>query len=360
MAIGQLECFRQTMAHCPHEAVLTTMSFTPDLHSRLRAHLGLPADGNVIAHYGLFQPHGVAPRCTDPIPASEFMGYYTDIDVPEGLQPDGWGVLRKPGDYYHFTKIISPLRNATSLSDIEAFPFLDYSRFDDGGLAERVDQIHAAGRVAAGSIGHIFETAWQIRGLEPFLMDMIVAPENCDFIFDRIYELQKARACALARAGVDYLHTGDDVATQNAMMFGADKWRQFLKPRWGDIYASVRRIKPDIHIWYHSDGNIRDIVPELIEIGVDILNPVQPECLDPFEIKREFGDQIVLWGCVGTQSTMPFGTPGDVRDTVRRYIDVLGADGALVLAPTHVLEPEVPIANIEALVETVKEYGELA
>ena len=162
-------------------------------------------------------------------------------------------------------------------------------------------------------------------------------------------------AVAYARAGVDLIRCGDDVANQKAMMFAPDLWRKMMLSRWKRVWHEIKRIHPDCRIWYHSDGNIEPIIPELIEIGVTILNPVQPECLDPVMLKRKYGKDLVFDGTIGTQTTMPFGTVSDVKNTVRERIDSLGYDGALILSPTHVLEPEVPIENIEAFIETVRE-----
>jgi uroporphyrinogen decarboxylase len=136
-----------------------------------------------------------------------------------------------------------------------------------------------------------------------------------------------------------------------SLMFSPPNWRRLMKSRWEKVYAAARKIKPDIEIWYHSDGNIELIVPELVEIGVTILNPVQPECMDPVKVKKLWGTHVVLDGTIGTQSTMPWGTPDEVTKVVRERIRTLGKDGALILAPTHVLEPEVPLANIYAFVE---------
>ena len=124
--------------------------------------------------------------------------------------------------------------------------------------------------------------------------------------------------------------------------------------RWEQVFSAARAIKPDIHIHYHSDGNITAIISELKEAGVTILNPVQPECLDPAEVRRNYPD-LNLHGTVGTQSTMPWGTPEEVRRVVKERIVTCGANGRLILGPTHVLEPEVPIENIEAYVEAARE-----
>ena len=103
-----------------------------------------------------------------------------------------------------------------------------------------------------------------------------------------------------------------------------------------------------------------DIIPELIEIGVDVLNPVQPECVDPVALKEQYGDRLSFWGTIGTQTTMPVGTPEEVRENVRHMIETVGKGGGLLVAPTHLLEPEVPWENIEALIQAVKDYGTFA
>jgi len=191
-------------------------------------------------------------------------------------------------------------------------------------------------------------------GYEEFLMDMISYPEMCEYILDRICERNIKKAEAAARAGVDLLYTGDDVANQRTLMFSKDLWIKFFKTRWAKVYEAARSTKNDIQIWYHSDGNIMEIIPDLIEIGVTILNPVQPECMDPITIKKLYGDKIVIDGTIGTQTTMPFGSVDDVRSAIRTMKRELGYDGALILAPTHVLEPEVPIENILAFMEECK------
>jgi hypothetical protein len=123
---------------------------------------------------------------------------------------------------------------------------------------------------------------------------------------------------------------------------------------------ALRAVNPDVLAFYHSDGVIYDIIPELIEIGVDVLNPIQPECVDPVLLKQQYGDKLSFWGTIGTQTTMPFGTPEEVRETVRHMIETVGKGGGLVIAPTHLLEPEVPWENIEALVKAVRDFGTFA
>jgi uroporphyrinogen decarboxylase len=255
---------------------------------------------------------------------------------------------------YHFTHRVSPLRHASSLPQIEAFSFPAVSDYNMDHFAGVVEEAHADGKFVSCWVGHMYEEAWQARGYEEFLMDMLTAPEHCEYILDRYCERNTAIARAAAAAGVDLMRTGDDVANQNALMFSIDRWRHFMKSRWSKVYAAAREIKPDIQIWYHSDGNVSDIVPELIEIGVTVLNPVQPECMDVLDLKKRYGGSLVFDGTVGTQTTMPFGTPDDVRSVIRERKRTIGADGALIISPTHVLEPEVTPENVEAFLDEAR------
>jgi len=176
---------------------------------------------------------------------------------------------------------------------------------------------------------------------------------NAEFA-DRLLDIIEAKVISHVRrsasAGGDLLLLGDDIATQRGMMMSPAVWRRFLKPRLARVIATARAIKPDIHALYHSDGDCFAVLDELVEVGVDVLNPVQPECVDPAAIRRRFGRRLAFWGTIGTQTTMPFATPAEVARTVRRNLETLGRTGGLVISPTHTLEPEVPWENIEAFV----------
>lgn len=116
-------------------------------------------------------------------------------------------------------------------------------------------------------------------------------------------------------------------------------------------------MKPDLLVEYHTDGFVEPFIPELIEIGIDVLNPVQPECMDPVEIKRKYGNQMAFSGTIGTQTTLPFDTPDNIREVVKERIQTVGTGGGLVLAPSHMVEPDVPWKNIIAFFEAADEYG---
>jgi uroporphyrinogen decarboxylase len=155
---------------------------------------------------------------------------------------------------------------------------------------------------------------------------------------------------------VDILRLGDDVTCQNGWIFGRDNYRKYFKERHKNIVDAAKKIKPDILVFLHSDGKVYELVPELIDVGIDILNPVQPECNDLNKIVDDFGQKISFWGGIGTQTTMPFGSPEEVEKKTIETAGILGKYGNLLLAPTHILEPEVPWENVTTFVKTAKNY----
>jgi len=283
---------------------------------------------------------------------------YLPPDLPPGTTSDEWGLTEKPGSFFHFTEYVYPMANLRDASELDDWPFPDFTpAYRWEGLAEEVAAWHEKGYWVTGNIGHIFEVSWYIRSMEQLFLDFRLNKPFAERLLDEVMERQIFRAIKYAEAGVDAIGTGDDVGTQKGMMMSPAMWRQWFKPRWAQVYAAAKAVKPDIIVTYHSDGDITAIIPELAEIGMDVLNPVQPECLDLTAVKRDFGDILAFYGGMGTQTTMPFGTPDQVRAEVRRLIDILGADGGFLIAPTHVLEPDVSWENIEAFMDEVEKYG---
>jgi uroporphyrinogen decarboxylase len=144
---------------------------------------------------------------------------------------------------------------------------------------------------------------------------------------------------------------------EDRLLMSPATWRKFLKGRLAGVIAAARKIKPDVLFDYHSDGYVEPLIDDFIEIGIDSLNPVQPECMDPAKLKRRFGRRLSFWGTIGIQHTMPFGTPAEVASEVKLRCETVGKGGGLYLSPTHVLAPEVPHENIRAFVEAAKKYG---
>jgi len=274
---------------------------------------------------------------------------------------DEWGVGYQQGSVAHFMKFISPMEDFYDPQQVMDYPFPDMDDPERWADARRqVEEAHAAGRAAAYFALQVFEPAWYLRGLENMLADFLCDEEMAAACMDKMTQAQCKTAKHAAEIGVDIIMFGDDVGTQKALMMSKETWRRWVKPATAATIAAAKAVNPDVIALYHSDGVIYDIIPELIEIGVDVLNPVQPECVDPVALKKQYGDRLSFWGTIGTQTTMPFGTPQEVRENVRHMIETVGAGGGLLVAPTHVLEPEVPWENIEAMIQAVKDFGTIA
>ena len=200
----------------------------------------------------------------------------------------------------------------------------------------------------------IFETAIALRGMEQFLSDLALRPEIAERILDMPFHYHLTAAKKLAQMGVDMIWIGDDVGAQTNMIISPACWRKFLKPRMAQFVAEVKATRPGVKIAYHSDGTIDPIIPELIEIGIDVLNPVQPACMDPARLKREFGDKVCFWGSLDEQYTLPFGSPEEVRAEVLLRLETIGKGGGLIIGPTHNVQLDVPLENFWAMVDTVK------
>jgi uroporphyrinogen decarboxylase len=287
----------------------------------------------------------------------KFTKYYSELTNISLDQ--AWGVGYKKGSVQHFTEMQHPMEKFESLKDFENYPYPDPARdFDWASVPAKVAALQKKDiSVTADMPMTIFEIAWYMRGIEVFLMDLLANPDFANYHLDRITGIRCEMASRYAQAGFDQIQLGDDVSTQLNMMMHVDTWREYLKPRLAKVIAAAKSAKPDMLVFYHGDGNLQEIIPELIEIGVDILNPVQPECMDPVEVKKKYGSRLSFWGTLGTQTTLPFGTPQDVKKMCEKMIKEVGRGGGLGLAPTHLLEPEVPWDNIQAFVDTVTEYN---
>jgi uroporphyrinogen decarboxylase len=189
------------------------------------------------------------------------------------------------------------------------------------------------------------------------MMDMMTDDPKAELILDKVTEISILRAESFARAGVDIIFIGDDIGMQETILMSKALYINYIKPRHKKIIAAAKAINPEIIIFYHSCGFITPFIPDLIEIGVDVLNPVQPECMNFKNIHEMYGEQISFHGTIGTQTTMPFGTPLDVRKAVFKNLEIAGKKGGLFVAPTHLLEPEVPWENIIAYVEACKAFS---
>lgn len=286
---------------------------------------------------------------------TDFTSYLPEAD--EHTTIDEWGVGWKRGSYLHYAQILHPLEGADTAS-VKNYPFPDLDqpyRFKES--KEKVEALHKQGLAVSYFAGSIFETSWYMRGMDQLFVDMATEPALAHFLLDRITEIVVASAEHLAAADVDLIILGDDIAMQTGMLMSLEMWREFLKPRLKRIIEAAKKVKPEVLVFYHSDGKVWDAIPELIEVGVDVLNPIQPDCMDPAAVKREFGKDLSFFGTVSVQETLPKGTPKDVEQEVKLRIETVGKGGGLLIAPSHVLQPDTPWENIVAFFQAVEKYG---
>ena len=289
--------------------------------------------------------------------AVDWKRYYPDGFTHE-VKFDGWGVAHEESpDAHHMTRMHHPLARAATLKEIEDYPWPDFERLDFSYLGPAVGAIQDKGlAVFVWAECTVWETAWYLRGMENLFVDMACDDDRATLLFDIVTDRACYRARKFAAAGADILGLGDDIGMQSAPLMSADMYRRWLKPRLARVIAAAKEVKPDILISYHSCGYVVPFVGDLIEAGVDILNPVQPECMAFADLHARHGDRLSFSGTIGTQQLMPYGTPQQVRDEVRRNLTAAGPKGGLFCCPTHMLEPEVPWANVEAYVEAVRNF----
>lgn len=202
------------------------------------------------------------------------------------------------------------------------------------------------------SIGFsLFERAWSLRGMADLMVDMLEAPAFVDELFDALMEFDLAIVAEMVKYDIDGILFGDDWGQQRGLLFGAPLWRRFVKPRIARMYAAVKQA--DKALMIHCCGRVQELFPELIELGLDVFNPFQPEVMDPIEMKRQFGDRLTFFGGLSIQKLLPFGTPQQVRDEARRLADAVGRDGGFIIAPSHDMPGDIPAENVAAFVEAM-------
>jgi uroporphyrinogen decarboxylase len=278
---------------------------------------------------------------------------YSTVILPDGWIRNEWGmVFRKAGMYDEFAEY--PLNHAVSANDIMEYPFPDPDapgRFD---LAEVMNKTYSSDHAIIGDVETMFfEMSWYLTGFEKFLTDLMTEEEYIYPLMDRIMEYIISCGRRLLEIGVDILWCGDDFGTQDGMLIDPGTWRRIVKPRIKYMFGEFRKVSPDIKIAWHSCGSILPIIPDFVELGLDILNPIQPLArgMDPVYLKKTYGKDLVFFGGIDIQQLLPFGSPEAIRNEVRRRIDILGKDGGYIIAPAHNIQADTPVENILAFFE---------
>jgi uroporphyrinogen decarboxylase len=354
---------RMTLSHSAPDRPPLDGVFRAQVWRNLRDHLGLRDDDQILERLGfdfrqaVIEPSAAFAATAAPAPVDAGVGVgsrnLTRI-LPDGEFEDDRGIRRiagSTGAYFRFSH--HPLGGAET-PDTFTFPSPD--------LPERYAHIREQVRrftdrcMVQVETGNIFRDAWELRGFEPFLVDTRINHPFARRLLDRITEHKIADVGRMIEAGVDIIQMAGDIATEQGMLISPAWWRVEIKPRLARVIAATRR--PGVYYYFHSDGAMQAVIPDLVEIGFDIVNPLQPECMDIVAIKRQYGSRITLHSTLSSQRTLPFGSVDDVRAEVRARIRDLNDDGGLILAPSNVVQSDVPLENLLAVYdETLRSTG---
>lgn len=356
------ERVQAALAHQEPDRCPMQVSFTPEFADRLRADLSM---GDKLLNLGRsgHNPHGGGNTYELERGLGEDM-LLTSVGWANSYYQDGpayvdeWGIgwrsmpYETPygtGAYTEMT--VHPLASDGAVSQYRGPNPIRSELYEDAQhtLAQFKDEYWIVGV----TVTTIWETAWALRGYDRMLQDLVENPDLAECILEIPYQYHLAAAKRLVEMGVDMIWIGDDVGSQRSMLISPRHWRKYLKPRMANFIATLKRINPAVKVAYHSDGDIRTIIPELIEIGLDVLNPIQPACMDPAELKRLYGDRLCFWGTIDEQETLPFGKPDDVRDEVLARLRTIGQCGGLIIGPTHHVQLDTPMENFWAMVNTI-------
>lgn len=320
-----------------------TLGFDGDLPAQLDAHYGGPAWRERIKVY----MHGGA--------ACHTMKRWPVDEKDPGLGRDIWGAIwRSDCSAMHLVK---PALEAPCLKDYR-WPKVEEFYYSDEDLAGTIKDYEAHGDRFrfAGVFWGLFEQSWSMRGFENILADIIAEEDFFAEMLDHIAEIYLAlteRTCKLLP--VDAIWFGDDWSDQRGIIVGADRWRKFYKPHWARIYDCCH--KHGKLVMTHCCGNVSELIDDAIEIGLDVLESVQPEPpgMNPYDLKRRWGKKLTFWGGLGAQSVLPFGTPEAIKAEVRRLRTEMSRGGGYILAPSKNLQPGTPLKNAVAALEAFTE-----
>lgn len=348
----------------------TNTTMTLGAYERLARHLGI-ADPMIQMVDRMQQIVAVDERILRAFDI-DFRGVYpgkpdnwTDVELPNGGYRDEWGIVRhRPEGSLYYDLTGSPLAGEITLADIARYKFPDPT--DPGryrGLQARVAELKQQGDYALVlNVPAAFVHASQyLRGFADWFMDLALNPELIGALMDACLEVSLAIAVESIRLvgdQVDVIRTSDDVADQRGPFMSPGTYKRIVKPRL-KRYLSTLRSMTKAKIYYHTCGAVVPLLDDLIDAGVDILNPVQVSAagMDTKELKRRFGDRMTFMGAIDTQRVLPFGTTQDVVEEVKRRVADLAPGGGYVLCAVHNIQPDVPPENVVAMYEAGKTYG---
>lgn len=353
----------KAVAHLPTDRVPVDYYSRSDVTNKLISYLNLNSEEELYTRLGI-DFRKIPINMHDPIFEKKATGMLKDSSASydrkyviynDGRFEDEWGIVLCPGANKVYNRWISGPFVTTK--DIDSFTWPDLNSFDSvQTLCSRV--LAYQNRFALmGEIDLPFKICWHMRGFENYLCDMTLDPIFAKNLLKRIAIYQKEKGMRFIRSGIDIVGIYGDVGMQDRLLINPNTWRKIEKPVLAEMIKAFKKENPNILIFFHSDGNITELIPDMIEIGVDIINPIQPECMDLVEIKRKYGDQITMHGTISLQKTLPKGSVEDVKREVYERIKTCGKNGGLIICPSNRFQNDIPLENIVAMYDAVLHYN---
>ena len=349
-----------TLNHETTDRVPFQATFTPEFANRLRQYFGLNPCETEPHHREWYGYDLEILTGQDALQAG--VGWFTNYYLDDKPYTDNWGVEWKIDPYETpfgggtYTNIKrGPL--AGDDPDIDSYQAPDPNA---PGLYDHVERLVSEYKNDYYIIGRVhctvFESAWALRGFENLLMDLYINPDLADKILDIAFRYHLEVSKNMARKGVDMIWLGDDFGSQNGPLLNPDTWKEIFQPRYAQLCKEVKQINKDIKIAFHSDGCVYDIIPGLIEAGVDVLNPIQTECMDPQILKDKYGYRLAFFGGMAVQSTLPMGSASDILSEYTWLKATLGRTGGWLCAPTHHVQQDTPVDNFLELTHCIHSH----
>jgi len=285
--------------------------------------------------------------------------YYNSHPLPPNGFFDGFGLYYYPWKgnegYYAF---LSPLENVNDIEIIKNYPVPVLKEEDYEFFKKDVDHIKSNDKICSAYSGSFYEWSYYLRGREKIYYDYYDNPELIKLIIEKVALFVEELSTKNINAGVDILCFYDDLGSQNGLQISPEIFRRFYKPYYKNLWQKIKSNHKDKYIFLHSCGNITEIIPDLIECGLDILHPIQPETMNIYEIVRKYKNDLVFWGTMSNQKTFPIGSKEDIFKEVKDRVINIGNLGRLILGSSNTLGKDVPLQNIGYFAEACKKYCE--
>lgn len=337
-----------------------TPSFTPLFWKKFVAETGI----RDVAEYFDFEIRLAHSESVDPLFHTTTANYgikmnsngigrdFFSFSLPEEVTFSPWGVgLLSWPDNPGYERMFHPLAGNIDLQEVERYPVPGIDEESMFKVRSRAETIHRCGYLPAAYCGSIYEWCHWLRGMEDFMIDLLSAPEMARALIAKVADFTYEFARAHALCGVELLCFYDDYGMQDRLQIPPKIWRQFIKPWWKKILDALRREFPQCVFFLHSCGQIEAILPDIIEVGFDVLHPLQPECQDVESIVAKYREYLTFWGTISAQITIPLGTRAEVQEEARHRMRLATSFGNLIVSPSNTIGGEVPVENVLALIE---------